>query len=295
MAQALRHVLDPGRLTVVVNVGDDTERYGIHVAADPDTVLYTLAGVVGPHGWGRADDTYMTMESLAVMGFDTSFSLGDKDLAMCLARTDMLDRGIPLSQITANLARGLGMNDVTILPASDDAVRTFVQIEDGEWLDFQEYFVDRSHADPVTALAYHGAAAADPAPGVIEAIRSADTLVIAPSNPPLSIWPILAVDEIERAVREHKRCVAVSPLFSGAALKGPAVQVMAGVGLSSGTEGVLEAYRGLIDDLFVDESDSDDVSLGADFDVTIHTADTRLSGNDEGAAFAGHLLEVATR
>jgi LPPG:FO 2-phospho-L-lactate transferase len=295
MARALRHVLDPGHLTVVVNVGDDTKRYGVHVAADPDTVLYTLAGVVGPHGWGRADDTHKAMESLAAMGFDTSFTLGDKDLAMCLARTEMLDNGIPLSRVTAELAHGLGIDDVTILPASDDAIRTFVQIEDGEWIEFQEYFVDRSHADPVTALAYHGAPDAEPAPGVIEAISSADTLVIAPSNPPLSIWPILAVDEIDRATREHRRCVAVSPLFSGAALKGPAAHVMAGVGLAQGTEGVLEAYRGLHDDLFIDDSDSDDVALGADFGVTIHTANTRLSGEDEGATFAGHLLEVMTR
>jgi LPPG:FO 2-phospho-L-lactate transferase len=295
MARALRHVLDPGHLTVVVNVGDDTRRYGVHVAADPDTVLYTLAGVVGPHGWGRADDTHKAMESLAAMGFDTSFTLGDKDLAMCLARTEMLDRGIPLSQVTVYLARGLGMDDVTILPASDDVVRTFVQIEGGEWLEFQDYFVDRSHADPVIALAYHGAADADPAPGVIEAIRSADTLVIAPSNPPLSIWPILAVDGIDRAVTEHKRRVAVSPLFGGAALKGPAVQVMTGVGLSPGTEGVLEAYRGLIDHLFIDESDSDDMTLGAGFGVTIHAANTRLSGEDEGAAFAGRLLEVTAK
>jgi LPPG:FO 2-phospho-L-lactate transferase len=288
-------VLDPGHLTVVVNVGDDTRRYGVHVAADPDTVLYTLAGVVGPHGWGRADDTHKAMESLAAMGFDTSFTLGDKDLAMCLARTEMLDRGIPLSQVTANLARGLGMDDVTILPASDDVVRTFVQIEGGEWLEFQDYFVDRSHADPVIALAYHGAADADPAPGVIEAIRSADTLVIAPSNPPLSIWPILAVDGIDRAVTEHERRVAVSPLFGGAALKGPAAQVMTGIGLSPGTEGVLEAYRGLIDHLFIDESDSDDMTLGAGFGVTVHAANTRLSGEHEGARFAGLLLEVTAR
>lgn len=295
MAQALRLVLDPGLLTVVVNVGDDTKRYGIHVAADPDTVLYTLAGVVGPHGWGRADDTHKAMESLAAMGFDTSFSLGDKDLAMCLARTDMLDKGMPMSEITAILARALGMTDVTILPATDDVVRTFVRTGIGEWLEFQEYFVDRSHADPVSALAFHGAAEADPAPGVIEAIRSADTLVIAPSNPPLSIWPILAVDEIDLAVREHSHRAAVSPLFSGAALKGPATEVMAGVGLSRGTEGVLEAYRGLIDHLFVDESDSDDMTLGAAFDVTIHAANTRLSGEDGGASFAGQLLEVVAR
>lgn len=295
MAQALRHVLDPGQLTVVVNVADDTERYGVHVAADPDTVLYTLAGVVGPHGWGRAHDTHKVMDSLAGMGFDTSFMLGDKDLALCLARTEMLDKGVPLSEITATLARGLGLTDVTIIPASDDRVRTSVQIEGGDWLDFQQYFVDRAHADPVVALAYHGAAEAVAAQGVVGAIESADTLVIAPSNPPLSIWPILAVDEIDQAVRSHERRVAVSPLFSGVALKGPAVQVMAGVGLSPGTQGILEAYRGLIDFLCIDAADSQDIALGSEFGVMIDAADTRLSGQDEGASFARHLLHVATR
>jgi len=294
MARALRHVLDPGHLTVVVNVGDDTKRYGVHVAADPDTVLYTLAGVVGPHGWGRADDTYKAMESLATMGFDTSFSLGDKDLAMCLARTALLDAGTPLSQVTATLQDGLGLHDVTVLPASDDVLRTFVQIENGDWLSFQEYFVDRSHADSVQALAYHGAAEAVAAPGVVDAIVSADTLVIAPSNPPLSIWPILAVGEIERAVRSRSGRAGVSPLFSGAALKGPAAQVMAGVGLSPGTMGVLEAYRGFIDHLFVDSSDTQDTALGSEFDVAVHADDTHLSGADEGAAFASRLLGMVT-
>ncbi|GMR01778.1 MAG: 2-phospho-L-lactate transferase [Acidimicrobiia bacterium] len=294
MAQALRHVLDPDHLTVVVNVGDDTKRYGVYVAADPDTVLYTLAGVVGQQGWGRADDTHKTLESLAAMGFDTSFSLGDKDLALCLARTEMLDLGIPLSQVTADLARGLGMTDVTVLPASDDVVRTFVQTQGNEWLEFQKYFVDRAHTDLVAALAYHGAAEAAPAPGVVEAIRSADTLVIAPSNPPLSIWPILAIDGIDSVVRERSGRVAVSPLFSGAALKGPAAQVMAGVGLSPGTKGVLEAYRGLIDHLFIDDSDSRDTALGAEFNVDVHTGNTRLAGPDDGAAFASRLLETVT-
>jgi len=295
MARAFRHVLDPGHLTVVVNIGDDTERYGVHVSADPDTVLYTLAGVVGPHGWGREDDTHTVMDSLAAMGFDTSFTLGDKDLALCLARTEMMDEGEPLSQITASLQVGLGLDDVTLLPASDDVVRTFVQVDGDEWLDFQEYFVDRSHADNVRALAYVGADDASPAPGVVAAIESADTLVIAPSNPPLSIWPILAIDGIEAAVRNHSRRVAVSPLFSGTALKGPAAQVMSGVGLSEGTKGVLEAYRGLIDHLYIDVSDTEDVAMGTDFDVAIHTADTKLSGPDEGAGFARTLLrEVAS-
>ncbi|MCL1600122.1 MAG: 2-phospho-L-lactate transferase CofD family protein [Actinomycetia bacterium] len=292
MARALRHVLDPGHLTVVVNVGDDTKRYGVYVAADPDTVLYTLAGVVGPDGWGRADDTRKAMESLAVMGFDTTFTLGDKDLALCLARTEMLEDGMPLSDVTAALQLGLGLDDVTILPSSNDFLRTFVQIEGGEWLGFQEYFVDRSHADAVHAVAYHGAHEATAAPGVVAAIQSCDTLMVAPSNPPLSIWPILAVGEIDAAVRQHPRRVAVSPLFSGAALKGPAAEVMSGVGLAAGTRGILEAYRGFIDHLFIDSADAPDIALGPEFDVAIHASDTLLSGSDEGATFAAQIIET---
>jgi LPPG:FO 2-phospho-L-lactate transferase len=295
MARALHHVLDPDHLTVVVNVGDDTKRYGVHVAADPDTVMYTLAGVEGPHGWGRTDDTHKAMESLAAMGFDTSFTLGDKDLALCLARTEMLDKGISLSDAMAVLQRGLGLKDVTVLPATNDHLRTFVQVEGGEWLSFQEYFVDRGHVDAVCALAYHGATEATPAPGVVDALLSADTVVIAPSNPPLSIWPILAVDGIGEAVVRRKRRVAVSPLFSGAALKGPAAQVMAGVGLSGGTRGVLEAYRGTIDHLFIDASDTPDTVLGPEFNVEVRTGNTRLSGGDEGAAFALELLKATSR
>jgi len=294
MARALRHVLDPGHLTVVVNVGDDTKRYGVYVAADPDTVLYTLAGVVGPGGWGRANDTHETMESLAAMGFDTTFTLGDKDLALCLARTEMLESGMLLSEVTATLQLRLGVEDVTILPATNDPLRTFVQIEGGEWLEFQEYFVDRAHTDQVSAVAYHGALEAAPAPGVVAAILSCDTLIVAPSNPPLSIWPILAVDEIDAAVRSHSRRVAVSPLFSCAALKGPAVEVMSGVGLAAGTEGILEAYRGFIDDLFIDRADAPDVALGQEFDVAIHASDTRLSGEDDGATFAAQIIETVT-
>ncbi len=295
MARALRHVLDPGHLTVVVNVGDDTKRYGVHVAADPDTVLYTLAGVEGRHGWGRSNDTYKAMESLAAMGFDTSFTLGDKDLALCLARTEMLDKGVPLSEATAVLQSGLGLEDVTVLPATNDQLRTFVQIEGGAWLSFQEYFVDRAHADAVRSLAYHGATEAAPAPGVIDALLSADTVVIAPSNPPLSIWPILAIDEIAAVLAGCDRRVAVSPLFSGAALKGPAAQVMEGVGLSGGTRGVLEAYRGAIDYLFIDTSDTPDTVLGPEFDVEVRTGNTLLSGADEGASFALEMLKAAAR
>ena len=290
MAQALRSVLNPGSLTVVVNVGDNTERYGVHIAADPDTVLYTLAGSVGPHGWGRADDTFEVMRAMASLGVETSMALGDRDMAVCLYRTDALRSGEPLSSVTHKLASLFGLDDLALTVATDDPLETHIQTSSGEWLDFQTYFIDRHHSDAVTAVAYHGAATARPAPGVIEAIDAADVVVIAPSNPPLSIWPILAIDGIEGAVASHPKVAAVSPLFGGTPLKGPAHGVMAGLGLPSGTEGVLKAYEGLIHTLFIDEADRNDISLGAGYGVEVVTADTRLTGS-YGSVFASRLLD----
>ncbi|MGI9584530.1 MAG: 2-phospho-L-lactate transferase CofD family protein [Acidimicrobiia bacterium] len=290
MARALRSVLDPGHLTVIVNVGDDTERYGVHVAADPDTVLYTLADVIGEHGWGRENDTTEVMKTLASLGLDTSFTLGDKDLGLCIARSQLLDAGLTLSETTEHLAHQLGVTDVALLPATNDPLRTFVEIEGGEWLPFQEYFVDRQHADPVRSVAYHGSAQANPANGVVDAIRDADTLVVAPSNPPLSIWPILSIDAIDSAVAKHPRRIAVSPLFGGVPLKGPADVVMRGVGLAAGTEGVLQAYADRIDVLYIDTADRDDVTKLADHAVEVIADDTRLTGPDRGAAFASRLV-----
>lgn len=291
MARALRSVVDPGFLTVVVNVGDDTERYGVHVSADPDTVLYTLAGEVSPHGWGRADDTFLAMDEMENLGFDTSFRLGDKDLALCLARTTLLERGMRLSEVTQMFSSRFGVDDLTLLPATDDPLRTWLQTPAGEWIDFQEYFVTRKHADEISAVAYHGAPEASASPGVVEAIAGCDTLVIAPSNPPLSIWPILAIDGIREAVQAHDRTVAVSPLFGGAPLKGPADQVMRGLGLPVGTAGVLAAYEGLIQTLCVDSADRADTDLGADCDVRVLATDTRLAPDDRGEALARIILD----
>lgn len=291
MARALRAVVEPGLLSVIINVGDDSERYGVHVSADPDTVLYTLANKVGPHGWGRSNDTTRVMDALTDLGYDTSFTLGDKDLAVCMARTDALRRGERLSEVTADLADRLGVTDVNFLPATDDPLRTWVQTGSGDWLAFQEYFVDRGHEDDVAALAFHGSESADPAPGVVEAISGADTVVIAPSNPPLSIWPILAIDEITEAVRSHPNVATVSPLFGGTPLKGPADRVMLGVGLSGGTLGILEAYRGLMDRLYIDDADAADTTLGNDFSVQVIPADTNLTGPDLGVSLASAILE----
>ena len=283
-------MLRPDALTVVVNVGDDTERYGVHVAADLDTVMYTLAGVEGPQGWGRADDTFSTLKGLETLGVDTTFQLGDADLALCLLRTDLLARGWPLSDVTTELSHQLGIDDVTVIPPTNSAVRTWVETAHEGWLDFQTYFVDRRHTDEVRSIAYHGAVEAEPAPDVVERIQSADVVVIAPSNPPLSIWPILAIEDIAAAVAEHPCVVGVSPLFSGKPLKGPADEVMRAVGLSEGTLGVLEAYRGLLDALVIDMADAEDVGLGDAFSVDVITADTRLGPPGDGRACVAAVL-----
>ena len=296
MARALRTVVDPGLLTVVVNVGDDTERYGVHVAADPDTVLHTLADDVGPHGWGRADDTFTIMDELERHGIDTRFRLGDRDFGSCLARTTMLSAGHTLSETLDAARMSLAIEDVAILPASDDPVRTWLRaMGTGEWIPFQEYFVDRSHDMDIDGVEYRGAASAHAAPGVVAAIDQADTLVIAPSNPPLSIWPILAVDAIAEAVRRHPRTVAVSPLFGGKPVKGPADRVMAGLGLPPGTAGVIEAYAGLAQCLFVDTADRADRDLADATGIAIEAVETRLSGPDGGRACAEAVVSWGRR
>ena len=292
MARGLAAVLTPGKLTVVVNIGDDDLMYGVHVSPDLDTVVYTLAGAEGPHGWGLDGDSFIVMDRLAELGVDTTFRLGDRDLATCLERTNALGRGECLSAFTSGLTSALGVGSA-VLPASDDPVRTKVQIAGGSWLDFQDYFVMRRHEDEVVSLAFEGASDARPAPDVIEAIADAATVIIAPSNPPLSIWPILAIDAIRAALQKKPAVIAVSPLFAGRAVKGPAASVLASLGLPPGNEGVAEAYEGLISHLVVDNVDSDDVAALTSDDVTVLATDTRIGDADGGARLAHRLLDIA--
>jgi len=276
-------------LTVVVNVGDDEEIHGLHVSADLDTVIYTLAGVEGPDGWGRSADTFVLNEELGRFGVDNRFRLGDLDLALNLFRTQALAAGKPLSVITAEIADSFDLR-ADVVPATNDTLRTEVRIEGDEWLSFQEYFVLRGNRDEVKELRYPGSEAARPAPGVLEAIGAADVVVIGPSNPPLSIWPILAINEIRQAIRSHQRVVAVSPLFGGKALKGPADRVMASLGLPAGNAGVIEAYAGLIEMLVVDTRDADDAGqLGG---VEIMVTDTRISRATRARELAEEILAV---
>ena len=240
-ARSLKQVFGDDHLTVIGNVGDDELVHGVHVSADLDTVLYTLAGIEGPFGWGINGDSFAAMDQLETLGVDTTFRIGDRDLATCLFRTGMLASDHSLSDITEQIRAALGI-ETRVLPATDDRVRTRVRVADGTWLAFQEYFVERGHRDRVVEIEYKGAEHAVPAPGVVEAIAAADLVVIAPSNPPLSIGPITSIPGIRRAIVEKDRVVAISPLFGGKALKGPADRVLDSLGFPPGNAGVLSAY-----------------------------------------------------
>jgi LPPG:FO 2-phospho-L-lactate transferase len=251
---ALARAAGPEQVTAVVNVGDDVEILGLHVSPDLDTVLYTLAGLLDEErGWGIRDETTNALELAGRLGGETWFTLGDRDLGLHLVRSRLLREGIPLSEATRRLAESLGVA-VRLLPASDDPVRTFLTTPAGE-LDFQTWFVARRHADEVTALRYAGAESARPAPGVTEAIAGAEVVFLAPSNPFVSIRPILAVPGILEALA-GKRVVAVSPLVGGKALRGPLVAMLASLGHEPGVAGIAALYAGVATEILVDPADA---------------------------------------
>ncbi len=281
--------LEEWETTVVVNTGDDDWVYGVYVAPDLDTVVYTLAEAEGPQGWGLVDETWQVMESLSGFPIDTTFRLGDRDLATNLFRTMRIGEGRPLSLITEEIAGAFGLG-MRLLPATDQPLRTKLRTVGGEWLDFQDYFVRRQHRDRITRIRFDGAEAARPAPGVIEAIDAAQAVIIAPSNPPLSIWPILAVPGIRSALEAADTVIAVSPLFGGKALKGPAADVMDSLGLPPGNRGVVEAYRGLLSGLVVDTGDAGDVGFLSDMGLGAWATDTRIADPAASARLAAEIM-----
>ncbi|HVM69219.1 MAG TPA: 2-phospho-L-lactate transferase, partial [Gaiellaceae bacterium] len=240
-------------VTVVGNVGDDLEVLGLCVSPDLDSILYALAGLNDEErGWGRAGETWHALETVAVLGGESWFRLGDRDLGLHLVRTQALRTGEPLSAVTRRLAAALGI-EAAILPATDDALRTWIDTPAGSF-PFQEWFVARGHRDDVDGVRFVGEAAA--APGVVEALRDADAILLAPSNPYVSIWPILAVAGVREALAARRvPCVAVSPLVGGRAVKGPADRMLARMAGGTTPAHVASCYDGLIDALVVDESD----------------------------------------
>jgi LPPG:FO 2-phospho-L-lactate transferase len=284
------NALDGVDLSVVVNIGDDDIIYGLDVSPDIDTVLYTLAEIEGPHGWGIANDRFDVMAHLESFGIDTTFRIGDRDLATSLFRTRLHRDGVPLSDVTRLIGAAFDV-DTTVLPASDDPVRTLLRVDDG-WIRFQEYFVVRAQRDVVHDIRFDGADRSSPAPGVLDAITQADAVVIAPSNPPLSIWPILGVPGIADAVSSARRVIGVSPLFGGRALKGPAHAVLRSLGMSAGNRGVMEAYRGLLHDFVIDVGDAPDRDRLMDHALRVHVHDTRIAEPTAAIAFAEWLVDL---
>jgi LPPG:FO 2-phospho-L-lactate transferase len=257
--QGLVDVVPPADVTVIGNVGDDVEVLGLHVSPDLDSIVYALAGVNDEErGWGRADESWRALETVGELGGETWFQLGDLDLGLHLVRTQALRAGEPLSVVTQRLAGELGIK-TRVLPATDDRLRTWLRTPAGEF-PFQEWFVARGHRDEVDALRFEGEADATPAPGVLEAFAEAELLLVAPSNPYVSIWPILAVPAIREALAARKMpAVALSPLIGGRAVRGPADRMLARLAGGTSPADVAGTYRGLIDALVVDEADAADL------------------------------------
>ncbi|TML05583.1 MAG: 2-phospho-L-lactate transferase [Actinobacteria bacterium] len=269
-ARFLRGVVatvDPAGVAAIVNVGDDLEVLGLSVSPDLDGVLYALAGLADEErGWGRAEETWNALATVESLGGEAWFRLGDRDLGLHLVRTQSLRDGDSLSAVTARLAAALGL-ETTILPATDEPLRTWLDTPNGSF-DFQQWFVARAHRDPVARVRYQGASDARPAPGVLDALHEAELILIAPSNPFVSIGPILAVERI-RAALERRRvpCVAVSPLIGRQAVKGPAAGMLQRLEGGTSAAHVAQCYPGLIDALVLDEADAADADAVAELGV----------------------------
>lgn len=291
-------VLGAGELTVLVNTGDDFEHLGLYVAPDLDTVLYTLAGISDPErGWGRADESWNFMDALTALGGASWFSLGDRDLAVHVERTRRLRAGETLTAIVAAMARQLNVRS-RIVPMTDSPVRTIVHTPDGA-LPFQDYFVRHRCAPVVTAVSFAGAATAQPNPLFVDAVADPGliAIVIAPSNPFLSIDPILAVPGVRDALRRATApVIAVSPVIGGQAVKGPTAKIMGELGMAITSRAIADHYTGLIDGLVIDETDAADAdSLDVRVAVTrtlMKTLDDKCDLARAVLAFAGQLTPM---
>ena len=287
--QGLVQVVDPAEVTVVVNTADDVEVHGLYVSPDVDTVLYHLAGLADEtRGWGVRGETFGALELLGRYGLDTWFQLGDRDLATHVARTLLLKK-LSLASVTDRLRRGLGIAS-RILPMTESRVQTYVQTPLG-WLPFQEYFVKRHAADEVLGVQFRGIEVALATRGVCEAIREAAAVVLAPSNPIVSLGPILALEDVQSALRETRAPrVAISPIVGGATIKGPADRMLRGLGREVSAVGVAEGYRGLIDALVLDTVDAALAPRVEALGMRAVVTDTIMRGPAEKAALARAAL-----
>lgn len=292
LAHGLAQIHPPDQLTVVVNTGDDFEHLGLRISPDLDTVMYTLAGVVNPEtGWGRANETWGMMEALAQLSGPAWFNLGDRDLATHLLRTQWLREGYPLSWVTDRLCQRFGVRP-TLLPMSDDPVRTRLQTDEG-LLDFQDYFVRRRWQPVVQAIQFDGAETAQPLRQIVNALRLANMIVFCPSNPLVSIDPILALPGLRRLIAASRAPkVAVSPIVGGVALKGPAAKMMRELGLPVSAVGVAGHLKEVLTGFVLDEQDADQ-KLAIAYELGLRTlvTNTVMQNDQDRAGLAREVVD----
>lgn len=277
----------------IVNVADDFVLHGLRICPDLDTVTYTLAGLVNPEtGWGRAGETWTVKDELERLGGQTWFSLGDRDLALHMYRTQRTAEGAGLAQITSEVTAALGLL-TTVLPASEHTIQTMVVVEGEGEISFQDYFVGRRHSVAVESVRFAGAESSSPGPGVLDAIANADSIVIAPSNPIVSIGPVLAVPGIREALVANRQQVgAISPIVGGKALKGPADRMLVELGHEPTALGVARMYKPFASSLVIDEVDADLAEPIRELGMTCVVTDTIMSEPDVAAALAATTLET---
>jgi LPPG:FO 2-phospho-L-lactate transferase len=293
LLDGLAAVVPPQDLTAVVNTGDDFTHLGLRICPDLDTVLYTLAGVANPAtGWGRADETWQFMESLKALGGPAWFQLGDRDLALHALRTERLAKGETLSAFMELVSKALGVA-VRILPMSDEPVPTVVETEEGA-LPFQTYFVARRCEPKVTGFRFEGVERAEPAAGVVQALAAADWVILCPSNPWVSLDPILSVPGIRAAVATRP-VIGVSPIVGGQAIKGPAAKMFSELGLTPSPVSVAEHYRDLLTALVIDELDADQAAAIEALGIQTLITQTVMRDADGRAALGRQILELADR
>jgi LPPG:FO 2-phospho-L-lactate transferase len=290
----LKQVMPPEEITVIVNTGDDLLWWGLYVSPDIDSITYVLSGMLSrERGWGVKGDTFLCLQAMGQLGEPTWFHTGDRDLAMHLLRSRLLAEGKTLSDATAVISEKLGVK-ARVLPMSDSRVETRVDTPVGE-LSFEEYFVQRWYQDPVNSVRFAGASDAEPAPGVIEAIESADAVIIAPSNPITSIGPILAVPGIREALlRCRGNVAAVSPIVGSAPVAGPAGILMAAQGLPCSIVGVAHAYEDFIDILVCDNRDNRAAELLRANGLTVEATQTIMRTAEDKAALAREVLSFVS-
>ncbi len=295
MLRGLITAVDPRTLSVVVNTGDDTRFHGLHISPDVDTVVYTTSGAIDPdRGWGLAGETWTAMAALAryaSFGAVDWFNLGDRDLATHLWRTGRLAEGASLTEVTADLASAWGLT-FRLLPMSDDPVSTVVDTADGP-LAFQEYFVRHKHSVPVAGVRFMGIGSARPGPSVLATLEGAEAIIVCPSNPIVSIGPVLAVDGVRALLeRRRDRVVAVSPIVAGAALKGPADRMLTELGHEASVVGVARLYAPFCSVLVIDHADADSAAAVEACGVRVVVTDTIMRTPDVAATLSRTALSA---